>query len=58
MVELLIDKGANVNAKNNDGNTALDIAEIKGHKGVVNLLTSSAKLKVSELGKKLSDCED
>jgi len=38
ITELLIDEGANVNAKDNDGDTALHIASGKGHKEIAELL--------------------
>ena len=38
VVRLLLSKGADVNAKNSDGDTALTDAAKKGHVGVVVLL--------------------
>ena len=38
VVEQLIAKGADVNAKNEDNNTALIVASINGHKDVVEQL--------------------
>jgi ankyrin repeat protein len=38
LVELLITKGANVNAKDEDGVTPLQYAKIEGHTGIVELL--------------------
>ena len=37
-VKLLIEAGADINAKNNDGYTALMLASWNGHKDVVKLL--------------------
>jgi ankyrin repeat protein len=39
-VELLIEKGADVNAKDNLGKTALMLASENGHKEIVGLLKS------------------
>jgi len=38
MAKLLITKGADINAKNNQGRTPLDLAEQRGHKEIVELL--------------------
>jgi ankyrin repeat protein len=43
IVKLLISKGANANTKDNDGNTALDIAIRKGNTEIVEVLRSIAK---------------
>jgi ankyrin repeat protein len=41
IVQLLLDCGANIEAKTNDGETALMAAAIKGHKAIVQLLLES-----------------
>jgi ankyrin repeat protein len=41
VVKLLIDRGADVEAKTNDGETALDLAARKGNEAVVKLLQGS-----------------
>ena len=38
LVELLLNKGAEINAKNNDGQTPLFVASRYGHMDVVELL--------------------
>ena len=38
IVKLLLDKGADVNAKSKDGDTALKAASVKGHTEIVELL--------------------
>ena len=37
----LIQNGADVNAKNSQGNTALMLAELKGHIGIVRMLKNA-----------------
>lgn len=39
VVQVLLDEGANINAKTNDGDTALIIAALEGHADIVTLLT-------------------
>jgi len=38
VVALLIDKGADVNAKDRDGKTPLSLAQEKGHNEIIELL--------------------
>jgi ankyrin repeat protein len=37
-VQLLLDKGANIEAKHNNGSTALLVAALRGYKAIVQLL--------------------
>ena len=46
IVEILLDNDANVNAKNNDGQTALILASIYGHKDTVDMLLKKGKADV------------
>ena len=45
IVDLLINKGADVNLTDGDGRTALDVATQKGFKNIVTLLTNSHAVK-------------
>ena len=42
MVKMLLEEGAEIEAKNNDGQTALDLAEKNGHTKVVDFLRKVA----------------
>jgi ankyrin repeat protein len=49
-VRLLIDNGADLNAKNDDGSTALMVAALKGHLEIVRtLLAAGADVSVQDL---------
>ena len=42
MAEVLVEKGADVNATDNDGNTALIMAALMGHRAVVEVLLENS----------------
>ena len=48
MVLYLLSKGADIESKNNNGNTALNLAREKGHKETVDLLLSHAASSIDQ----------
>ena len=48
-VKYLIEKGVNINIKNNDGYSALDHAEKNGHTNIINFLKNVKAKRGNEL---------
>ncbi|NIM78592.1 MAG: hypothetical protein GTO20_07355 [Candidatus Aminicenantes bacterium] len=48
IVKFLLEKGADINAKDIDGKTPLDIAKKKGLKEIISLLEEKAKEKATK----------
>jgi ankyrin repeat protein len=44
IVSLLIDRGADINSKDNDGETALDIAKNKNYSNIVSIIQNKLKI--------------
>lgn len=56
IVEVLLEKGADVNAKDNDGNSALAVALKKGHEKLALVVLNDSHFKLDEIESKYLGC--
>lgn len=56
IVEVLLEKGADVNAKDNDGNSALAVALKKGHEKLALVVLNDSHFKLDETESKYLGC--